>query len=103
MADFFCDLCDRFNGADLIVCKHDGNENGLFADQFPQNFGLYKTVLADRKNGNVYSLFFEKFCGRFHRRMFDGGDDDVRTNLRVVFFECAKNAHDRKVVAFGAA
>ena len=27
------DLCHRLNGSDLVVCKHDGDENGIRADR----------------------------------------------------------------------
>ena len=53
------DLLDGLNGADLVVCKHDGHECGILADGSLKILKADNAVLVDIEQSDLKALFLE--------------------------------------------
>ena len=79
-AVFLCDLTDlfdRLNGSDLIVCKHNGDQDRIRTNCFFQFIHFYDTVFIHTDVSDLKTTFFQIFCGMQDRMMLDLGRDDV--------------------------
>ena len=73
-AMLFCDLTDLFdglNGSDLIVGKHDGNQDGIRTDSLLQLVQFYNTVLIYIQIGDLKTAFLQILAGMKDRVMLD--------------------------------
>ena len=89
-AVFLCDLTDlfdRLNGSDLIVCKHNGDQDRIRTNCFFQFIHFYDTVFIHTDVSDLKTTFFQIFCGMQDRMMLDLGRDDV-FSFAFVSFRC---------------
>jgi len=71
------DLCDRLDGAHLVVGMHDADENGLRRDRPDYIVGIDPAEAVDRNDAHVEALPFQEAAGPEDCRMLDGTDNDV--------------------------
>ena len=57
------DLLDGLNGADLVICKHDGDKRRILANGGLQILKADNAVLMDIQQSYLKALFFELFEG----------------------------------------
>ncbi len=99
LAADLADLGHRLNHADLVVGVHDGDENRLVGDRFPQHVEIDQPVALHRQIGHAIAELFELLAGIENRLVLGGGGNDV-----VAFFGIhLGHALDREVVGFGGA
>ena len=90
-AVFLCDLTDlfdRLNGSDLIVCKHNGDQDRIRTNCFFQFIHFYDTVFIHTDVSDLKTTFFQIFCGMQDRMMLDLGRDDVFSFALISFCRC---------------
>ena len=93
------DFLDRLDGTDLVVCKHNGDQDGLWCDRFLQFIKADDTVLIYIEVCDLCASFFEVFTCMKDRMMLDLGCDDV-----VSFgFVCFKSSFECPVVSLASA
>ena len=99
---FFCNLTDffdRLNGTDLIICKHNRNQNGFRSDRFLQFIQIYHTVLIHIQISDSCASFFQIFAGMQNRMMFNF----CCNNMISFIFICFKSSFQSPVIGFTAA
>ena len=82
------DLLYRLDGSDLVIGKHDGNENGIRTDGPLQLVQLQDAVLVHAHICDLKSSFLQIFAGVKHRVMLNGGGDDMLSLLRISLGSC---------------
>ena len=92
-------LGDRLNYADLVVRKHDGDQDGLVVDGPLQVFEVDQAVRLHRQIGDAIAILFQPLAGIEHRLVLGYLGDDVVAALAVHL----GNALDGQVVALGRA
>ena len=70
-------LCDRLDGADLIVCEHHGDQDRIRAERCLHILRIYKSVLIHIQIRHLISALFKIFAGMEDRMMFDPAGDDM--------------------------
>ena len=79
-AVFLCDLTDlfdRLNGSDLIVCKHNRDQDRIRTDCFLQFIKLYDTIFIYIKVSDLIAALLQIFTGMQNCMMLDLCGDDV--------------------------
>ena len=71
------DLLDRLNSSDLIIGKHDGDQDGIRTDGLFQLIQLYHAVLIHRQVGYLKAMLLQPFAGMQDRMMLDLRSNDV--------------------------
>ena len=93
------DLLDRLERADLIVGRHDADQDGLIGHRLGDLLGGHLAVLVDRQKGDLVAVALEPLA-----RVDDGlvlghlGDDVV-----PLLFVHRRDALDGEIVALGGA
>ena len=86
---FFCnssDFLDRLNRSDFVVCRHNGNQNGLRCDGCFEFIQIDNAVLIDADIGDFRTaLFFQILAGVKNRMMLDFCGDDVVSFIFICF------------------
>ena len=86
------DFLDRLDGTDLVVCKHNGDQDGLRCDGFLKLIQLHNTVLIYIHVCDLGSaLFLQILAGMKDCMMLDLGGDDVISFGFICFksgFQC---------------
>ena len=99
LAADFADFGDGLEHADFVVGVHDGDENRLIGDRFPQHVEIDQAVALHRQIGDPIAVLFELLAGIENGFVLGGGGDDV-----VAFFGIhLGHALDGEVVRFGGA
>ena len=101
-AMLFCDssnLLNRLNGADLIVCKHNGNQNSGRTDCLFQFLQLYHTVLIHVQISYLKTILLQPFAGMQNRMVLNLGGNDMISFILIALCSCLQ----RPVVRFAAA
>ena len=93
------DLLNGLDGADFVVGKHDGNQDGLVRNGVFHLLRRYQAVFVYLKIRYLKALFFQRLAGMQNGVVFNGGGDDM-----VAFvFMLIGHAAQRPVIAFGGA
>ena len=77
------DLLYRLDGADLVVGKHHGYQDGVGTDGLPELIQLHRAELIHVQIGDLKSVLFQVFAGVQDRVVLDLRGDDV-LSLRLV-------------------
>ena len=70
-------LLDRFDGSDLIVCKHHGDQNGIRADRLLDILRRNQTVCIYVQISHFIALLLQISAGMQDGMMLDLGRDDM--------------------------
>jgi hypothetical protein len=92
-------LCDRFDGADLVVGVHDGDEDRARRDGAAQIGGIDAAGAVDRQVGHLRAQAFEEAARLDDGRMLDRGGDDVV----ALVVQREEHALQRQIVGLAAA
>lgn len=92
------DFGDGLDDAGFVIGGHEGDEDGVWADGFCDGFCVDGAVLIWGDEGDLEPLFLEVFCGGEDGVVFDGGADDVVTEVAMGLCE----ADDGEVIGFGS-
>ena len=96
---YFPDLGDGHDRADLVVCEHDGNKDGLVRYGICDLFRRDHAVFIHRQVGDFDPALLKRLAGVQDRMMLHIGGDDVVALALVAF----RHAKEHRVVAFRAA
>ena len=95
-----CDLGDRLNRADLVVCQHNGDHGGLVADRRPDLLHRNKALAVHADISYREAVALQRLTGVQHGMMLDLAGDDMRSAL---FAPRVGSTLDRPVVGLAAA
>ena len=79
-APLFCDgpdLSDGLYGADLIIGKHDADQDGIRPHSLSELSRIHKPVFVYLEICHLEALLFQICAGLKHRMMLDPGSDDM--------------------------
>src|SRR5688572_2075378 len=93
------DLGRRLQHADLVVGRHDRDQDRLVGDRGAQILDVDPPVLLHREIGDAVALLLELLAGVDHRLVLDHTGDDVIALLAIHLGD----ALDRQVVGLGRA
>ena len=79
---------DRLDGTDLVVCKHNRNQDGVRTYCFFQFIHFYDTVFIYANISDLKTAFFQIFCSMQDRMMLNPGCDDVFAFVLISFCCC---------------
>ena len=82
------DLFDRFDGTDLIVGEHNGNQDRIRANRRFQLIQLHKSVLIHIQIRHFIAAFLEIFPGMKNRMMLNLRRDNMLSFLCIRFRRC---------------
>ena len=71
------DLSDRLNGTDLIIGKHNTDQDRIRTDRFLNLLRCDKTILIHIKVCDLITMLFQILAGMQDRMMLDLGCDDM--------------------------
>ena len=93
------DLLYGHDGADLVVGKHNADEDGIASDCIADLFSLDHAVFVNGEISDLKTMLFQIFAGMKYRMMLDRRGDDMLTLALILF----GNALESHIVGFGTA
>ena len=90
-AMLLCDLAnlfDRLDGSDLVVCKHNGNENGSRADSLLQLISFQNAVLVYIDLRNLETMVLQPLTGMQNGMVLDLAGNDMVSLALVSLCGC---------------
>ena len=90
------DLGNRMNRPDFVVGQHDGDEDRLVRDGFPDLVGIDEAFFTDRQVRDLDAALLQRLAGVQHRPVLRATGNDVVAFLLVHFHD----ALERQVVGF---
>ena len=71
-------LCDRLDGSNLVVGRHDRDQNRILAQRGANRVNADSTFRIDRQVSHIEAFFMEKVFARMQDSVvLDGGRDDM--------------------------
>jgi hypothetical protein len=91
-------LGDGLDGADLVVCVHDGNQDRIGPDRLAHVLRIHPAATIHRHPGQLVSAFLQVLHGLEHGVVLYGGGDEMAALLLLRI----RRPGDGPVVGFGA-